>query len=88
MLTGPDRMAALAVRAGITDDTTVVVYDDTQSLFAARAWWSLRAYGLDSVRILDGGYPDWAAEGRRDLQRACPAWGRPGSRSVARTGPA
>ena len=64
VLTGPDRMAALAVRAGITDDTTVVVYDDTQSLFAARAWWSLRAYGLDSVRILDGGYPDWAAEGR------------------------
>jgi thiosulfate/3-mercaptopyruvate sulfurtransferase len=64
LLTSPDRMAALATRAGITDDTTVVVYDDTQSLFAARAWWSLRAYGLDSVRILDGGYPDWAAEGR------------------------
>ena len=64
VLTGPDRMAALAIRAGITDDTTVVVYDDTQSLFAARAWWSLRAYGLDSVRILDGGYPDWAAQGR------------------------
>jgi thiosulfate/3-mercaptopyruvate sulfurtransferase len=64
VLTGPDRMAALANRTGITDGTTVVVYDDTQSLFAARAWWSLRAYGLDSVRILDGGYPDWVAEGR------------------------
>jgi thiosulfate/3-mercaptopyruvate sulfurtransferase len=64
LLTSPDRMAALAMRAGITDDTTVVVYDDTQSLFAARAWWSLRAYGLDSVRILDGGYLDWAGEGR------------------------
>jgi thiosulfate/3-mercaptopyruvate sulfurtransferase len=55
VLTSPDRMALLAARTGITDDTTVVVYDDTQSLFAARAWWSLRAYGLDSVRILDGG---------------------------------
>ena len=65
LLAGPDRMAALAARAGITDDTTVVVYDDTQSLFAARAWWSLRAYGLESVRVLDGGYPDWAAEGRQ-----------------------
>ena len=64
VLTSPDRMALLAARRAITDDTTVVVYDDTQSLFAARAWWSLRAYGLDSVRILDGGYPDWAAEGR------------------------
>jgi thiosulfate/3-mercaptopyruvate sulfurtransferase len=64
LLAGPDRMATLAARAGITDDTTVVVYDDTQSLFAARAWWSLRAYGLESVRILDGGFADWVAEGR------------------------
>src|SRR6266576_1759644 len=33
LLAGPDRMAAVAARAGITDDTTVVVYDDTQALF-------------------------------------------------------
>ena len=64
LLVGPDRMAALAARVGITDDTTVVVYDDTQGLFAARAWWSLRAYGLESVRVLDGGYPVWVKEGR------------------------
>jgi len=63
LLASPDRVATLATRTGIADDTTVVVYDDTQSLFAARAWWSLRAYGLESVRVLDGGYPDWAAEG-------------------------
>ncbi|MEO8571731.1 MAG: sulfurtransferase [Chloroflexota bacterium] len=64
LLASPDRIADLAARTGIADDTTVVVYDDTQSLFAARAWWSLRAYGLESVRVLDGGYPAWAAEGR------------------------
>jgi len=63
LIVRPDRMAALAARANVTDDTTVVVYDDSQSLFAARAWWSLRAYGLESVRILDGGYPDWVAQG-------------------------
>lgn len=64
LLASPDRIADLAARTGIADDSTVVVYDDTQSLFAARAWWSLRAYGLESVRVLDGGYPAWAAEGR------------------------
>jgi thiosulfate/3-mercaptopyruvate sulfurtransferase len=64
LLASPDRVAAMAVRTGITDDTTVVVYDDTQSLFAARVWWSLRAYGLETVRVLDGGYQDWVAEGR------------------------
>jgi thiosulfate/3-mercaptopyruvate sulfurtransferase len=69
LLANPDRMAELAARAGIADDTTVVVYDDTQSLFAARAWWSLRAYGLESIRVLDGGYPEWVAEGR-DVSKA------------------
>jgi thiosulfate/3-mercaptopyruvate sulfurtransferase len=64
LLASPDRMASVASRCGIADDTTVVVYDDTQGLFAARAWWSLRAYGLESVRVLDGGFPEWQAEGR------------------------
>ncbi len=64
VLVGPDGMAALAERAGISDGSTVVIYDDSQGVFAARAWWSLRAYGLDSVRVLDGGFPAWVAEGR------------------------
>src|SRR4029078_2203799 len=59
-----DQLAALSVRTGITDGSTVVVYDDSQGLFAARAWWSLRAYGLESVRVLDGGFPDWVRENR------------------------
>ena len=58
-------MAALAARVGIADDGTSCVYDDTQGLFAARAWWSLRAYGLESVRVLDGGFPAWVSEGRQ-----------------------
>ncbi len=64
LLASPDRVAALARRLGIGDGSTVVVYDDSQSLFAARTWWSLRTYGLESVRVLDGGFPVWAQEGR------------------------
>ena len=41
-----------------------MVYDDTASLYAARTWWSLRVYGLDSVRILDGGFAAWTESGR------------------------
>lgn len=59
-----DRVAAVAARAGIGDGSTVVVYDDTQGLYAARVWWSLRAHGLESVRVLDGGFPAWVEEGR------------------------
>ncbi len=60
----PDQVAAALVGAGISNGTTVVVYDDTASLYAARTWWSLRAYGLDSVRILDGGFDAWTRSGR------------------------
>jgi len=64
LLAGPEQVAAAATRAGIGDGTTLVIYDDTQGLFAARAWWSLRVYGYESARLLDGGFPTWAAEGR------------------------
>jgi len=57
------QVSALAERAGISDGSTVVIYDDTQGLYAARVWWTLRAYGLESVRVLDGGYPAWIEAG-------------------------
>ena len=46
-LAAPERIAEVAARAGIGDGTTVVIYDDTQGLYAARVWWTLRAYGLE-----------------------------------------
>jgi thiosulfate/3-mercaptopyruvate sulfurtransferase len=64
LLGGPAQVAAAAGRAGIGDGTTVVLYDDTASLFAARVWWSLRVYGFDSARILDGGLRSWTDENR------------------------
>ena len=56
LLAGPEQVAAAMARVGVGDGTTVVLYDDTAPLIASRAWWSLRVYGLESVRILDGGY--------------------------------
>jgi thiosulfate/3-mercaptopyruvate sulfurtransferase len=64
LLAGPDQIAAAVGRAGVGDGTTLVVYDDTASLVASRVWWSLRAYGFESCRVLDGGFTAWAAEGR------------------------
>src|SRR3954454_5005900 len=73
VLAGPDRVAEFAARSGISDGTTVVVYDDTQALFASRAWWTLSAFGFDAVRVVDGGYPDWGAEGREVANARVPA---------------
>jgi thiosulfate/3-mercaptopyruvate sulfurtransferase len=64
LLGGPEQVAAAVGRAGVANGATVVLYDDTASLFAARVWWSLRVYGLDAARILDGGLGAWTGEGR------------------------
>ncbi len=64
LLAGPDHVAAALGRLGVGAGATAVLYDDTASLYAARAWWSLRAYGLESSRILDGGLAAWTAAER------------------------
>jgi thiosulfate/3-mercaptopyruvate sulfurtransferase len=47
-------------RAGVSDGRPVVVYDESDSQAAARAWWLLRYFGHGQVRVLDGGYRGWA----------------------------
>ena len=51
-------------KLGISNDTTVVVYDAFGSTFAARLWWALMYYGHNDVKILNGGLGKWKAEGR------------------------
>jgi len=60
----PERFAALMGRLGIGDEHLVIAYDDDGNHIAARLWWILNYYGHPTVRLLDGGYPKWAAEGR------------------------
>lgn len=62
-LAKPASFAAAMVRLGVGDGMTVVVLDDTYSLYAARVWWSLQFYGVQSVRVLDGGWPAWLEAG-------------------------
>ncbi|MEO8468240.1 MAG: sulfurtransferase [Chloroflexota bacterium] len=68
-LAGPGQVAEALGRVGIGDGTSLVIYDDTIGLYAARVWWSLAAYGYESARILDGGMPAWTAA-RRPLSNA------------------
>ncbi len=49
---------------GIDESTTVVLYGDKNNWFAAYAYWYLKIYGHEDVRILDGGRQKWIDEGR------------------------
>jgi thiosulfate/3-mercaptopyruvate sulfurtransferase len=62
-LPGPDAFTAAMRCLGVRGDRPVVVYDDADSMAAARAWWLLRYFGHPSVRVLDGGFRAWAAAG-------------------------
>jgi thiosulfate/3-mercaptopyruvate sulfurtransferase len=58
-----DAFAAAARRAGISDGTLVVAYDEAAEGGAARLWWLLRHFGHDQVTVLDGGLRGWREEG-------------------------
>jgi thiosulfate/3-mercaptopyruvate sulfurtransferase len=49
---------------GVSNASTVVLYGDKNNWFAAYAYWYLKIYGHEDVRILDGGRQKWLDEGR------------------------
>jgi len=49
---------------GIGNDTTVVLYGDKNNWFATYTFWLFKVYGVDRVKILNGGRGKWIAEGR------------------------
>ena len=59
----PEPFANLVERLGISDDTTVVAYDDFNGSFATRLWWILTYYGHPNVKVLNGGWQRWLDEG-------------------------
>ncbi|MDA1241310.1 MAG: sulfurtransferase [Chloroflexi bacterium] len=59
-----EQVAAALSAAGVTPDSTVVLYDGANSLWAARTLWVLDVYGHAQTRILDGAWATWTAENR------------------------
>jgi thiosulfate/3-mercaptopyruvate sulfurtransferase len=64
MLPKPEALAEAMSALGLGDGMRFVAYDTLGLYAAARVWWTLRAYGVDEVRILEGGLPQWIREGR------------------------
>jgi len=60
----PEQFCAAMGALGVGDDSRVVLYDASNSVWAARVWWMLRWVGFDRAALLDGGLKAWTAEGR------------------------
>ena len=67
-----DNLERLLSQSGIGNDTTLVLYGDNNNWFAAWAFWQLKMYGHNDVRIMNGGRKKWLAEGR-ELSKDPPA---------------
>ena len=79
-LMNPSQFQAMCQRLGIGDDTLVITYDNSQSLYAARLWWALNTYGHTNAKVLNGGWRAWIAaasdtSGSVGLDRPGPAEG-------------
>jgi thiosulfate/3-mercaptopyruvate sulfurtransferase len=59
-----ERLEAILSELGVSDTHTIVLYGDNNNWFAAYAFWVLKVYGHDDVRMMDGGRKKWLAEGR------------------------
>ena len=59
----PAQFQALLARAGIDADTTTILCDNN-NWFAAWGAWVFDIYGIQNVKLLDGGRKKWEAEGR------------------------
>ena len=56
--------------SGVSDQNTVVLYDDKGGLWASRLFWALEYLGHRDVHMLNGGWDKWVQEDRAVQQGA------------------
>jgi len=81
-----ENFQALLRKAGISKDTTTVLYGDNNNWFAAWGAWVFDVYGVDNVKLLDGGRNKWEREKRPLSNKASTPV--PGDITVAAANPA
>ena len=55
--------SSLLSASAIGPDTTIILYGDNNNWFAAWAYWQLKLYGHNDVRIINGGRKFWLDNG-------------------------
>ena len=60
----PHELGQLLGSRGVANDHLVILYGDRNNWYAAYAYWYLKYYGHDAVKLLDGPRERWITEGR------------------------
>ncbi len=61
---GKEAIETLLSKKGIANEHTIVLYGGNNNWFASYAYWYLKLYGHQDVKLLDGGRKKWELEGR------------------------
>ncbi|WP_169195721.1 3-mercaptopyruvate sulfurtransferase [Devosia sp. MC1541] len=64
MLPTPEAFAQAVGALGISETSTIIVYDETGLFSAPRVWWTFKIFGAQNVFMLEGGGPKWRSEQR------------------------
>jgi len=76
LLPSEESLRNLTSQIGLTNDKTVVAYDDEGGGKAARFLWTLHAMGFHNCALLNGGIHAWANENHpleKDVREATPS---------------
>ncbi|MBB5171883.1 sulfurtransferase [Texcoconibacillus texcoconensis] len=72
IIQGEEEFEQVIRSAGVDDDSSVVVYDGDNSLWASRLFYGFELYGHEDVRVLNGGYAAWLADDK-DISTDAPS---------------
>ncbi|MCL8252112.1 sulfurtransferase [Aeromicrobium fastidiosum] len=59
-----EKLEELLSAKGVSNDDTLVFYGGNNNWFAAYAYWYLKYYGHENLRLLDGGRKKWELDAR------------------------
>lgn len=70
-----EQLEKLLGRNGISNDTWIIIYGDFNNWFAAFAFWDLKYYSVERVKLMNGGRKKWLLEDR-PLSKDVPTYGQ------------
>jgi thiosulfate/3-mercaptopyruvate sulfurtransferase len=63
MLPPKTQVEEVLSKKGISNDSTVLIYDTNNNMDAARIWWTLKVYGHENIKVISGGFDALKAAG-------------------------
>lgn len=63
LVTSKEAFESVMSENGITNDDTVMIYDDKGGVYASRVWWVMKLYGHEDVRVINQGARGLELEG-------------------------